>query len=224
MQDELRRKMTKSYYVGIALAAINVIATVVCIFLMPSEVPMSLDGSNVVNRMGSSLENLIWPLVACGTCLVNRVVIKGESKEDAKSIGNATMGIEFLLLVAAGLTYLFLLTYNPAANTAAFVVSPVRLALMASGIALVLLMNTLPVLLIELGSHLGALPKAVGKETRKVLRRRFGLASIFFGWAIVACGISDDVNIMFGAYCVSVVIWVLVCAVGILVATRKKDA
>ena len=216
MQDELRREMTKSYYVGIALAAINVIATVVCIFLMPSEVPMSLDGSNVVNRMGSSLENLIWPLVACGTCLVNRVVIKGESKEDAKSIGNATMGIEFLLLVAAGLTYLFLLTYNPAANTAAFVVSPVRLALMASGIALVLL--------IELGSHLGALPKAVGKETRKVLRRRFGLASIFFGWAIVACGISDDVNIMFGAYCVSVVIWVLVCAVGILVATRKKDA
>lgn len=156
MQDELRREMTKSYYVGIALAAINIVATVVCIFLMPSEVPMSLDGSNVVDRTGSSLENLIWPLVACGTCLVNRVVIKGESKEDAKSIGNATMGIEFLLLVAAGLTYLFLLTYNPAANTAAFVVSPVRLALMASGIALVLLMNTLPVLLIELGSHLGS--------------------------------------------------------------------
>ena len=224
MQDELRREMTKSYYVGIALAAINVVATIVCIFLMPAEVPMSLDGSNVVNRMGSSLENLIWPLVACGTCLVNRVVIKGESKEDAKSIGNATMGIEFLLLVAAGITYLFLLTYNPAANTAAFVVSPVRLALMASGIALVLLMNTLPVLLIELGSHLGRLPQEVDKETRKVLRRRFGLASIFFGWAIVACGISADVNLMFGAYCVSVAIWLVICAVGVVVATRKKDA
>ncbi len=204
--------MARSRCFGTVLVILNVVTAVVFMALMPAEVPMALDSSDVLQRMGSRFENVVWPLVACGSYLAARVVMRDESEEDAEGTARGNLLLQFLLFVAALIVYAFLLSYDPVENTAFVVVSPSSLALFATGGALVLSMNVVPGLLLRSKFAFGT--KDDGNRRERV-RKRLGLATIFVGWAFVACGLLDDGGVVQGVLYLSMAVWAVLLAVAV---------
>lgn len=215
--------MTKSKLFSTLLVVLNVATAIVFIALMPNDVPMALDSNDVLQRMGSRFENVVWPLVACGAYAASRFVMRGEEGEDAESTAKSCLLLQFLLFVAALVVYAFLLSYNPAKNTAYVVVSPSSIALFATGGALVLSMNVVPAVLLGLVPSIGKPQTAEGDERKKRVLKRLGLATIFFGWAFVACGLLADGDIVQIALYASMVLWAALLVASIVAMASSRD-
>lgn len=137
--------MKKSLILAGILLVLNVAITVAFLVVLPDQVPRHFGASGEVNRIGSKMENLIFPAIAFIFGLLFTLLAKYGEESNRLSLSKVNVGMQVVFILAGLFIYLNQLSYNgtaDASSSPSFDMSQVSALIM--GVTLIVMGNFMP--------------------------------------------------------------------------------
>lgn len=137
--------MKKSLILAGILLAINVAITVAFLVVLPDQVPVHFSASGEANRIGSKMENLVFPTLALMFGLYFTLLMKYGEEGNRKTMSKVNVGMQVIFILAGLFIYLNQLSYNGtggASDSLPFDMSQV--SALVIGVTLIVMGNFMP--------------------------------------------------------------------------------